>query len=214
MDPATRLLDRLFPPKCIFCRKVSDINEYGSCSRCSAALPRSGHFSIPAAPSCSAACAPYHYAGAVRSALLRFKFSRRKGYARFFARAMADSVRSDIKGRIDCITWVPLSRARLRKRGYDQARCLAEELSKELNIPCAPLLEKIKDVRPQSSLSRKERLTNLSGVFRAISPFQAKDASVLLVDDIITTGSTVAAASGVLKKAGVRVIFAVSAARD
>lgn len=114
----------------------------------------------------------------------------------------------------DIITWVPLSRKRLRKRGYDQARLLAEELSRISGVGCCRLLQKTRNNPAQSGTgSAEKRRANVSGVYRAADEDQVKGKSILLVDDIVTTGATLSECARVLISAGAREVKAVTVAR-
>lgn len=91
---------------------------------------------------------------------------------------------------IDFITYVPMTKKAERKRGYNQAKLLAESISKRINIPVVSVIEKIKTTSEQKSLSGKERAKNLQGSFKAQSGRPLLDKNVLLIDDILTTGAT------------------------
>ena len=115
---------------------------------------------------------------------------------------------------IDVISCVPLSSKRLRKRGYNQAELLAKEISKNLAIPEKQLLKKIKDNPAQSGTdSTKERLSNVSGVYALNDNAEVSGKTVLLVDDIVTTGATLSECARVLRKEGVARVYAVTLAR-
>ena len=98
----------------------------------------------------------------------------------------------DIKGiGYDAITWSPISKMRRRKRGYDQSRLIAESLAKSLNIPYVQLLVKTKHTKAQSLMTTsKDRADNVRGVYKYNNRIKGKYDRVLLLDDIITTGST------------------------
>ena len=135
-------------------------------------------------------------------------------YAPKYAQLLADCVRSNSL-EFDMITWAPLGRKRLKKRGYDQAKLLAIELGKQLQKPCRQLLVKIADNPPQSGTgSAEKRKANVAGVYRAADPLLVAGLRVLLVDDIVTTGATFGEAAGVLKAAGAKTVLAASLARS
>ncbi|NUO77036.1 MAG: ComF family protein [Lysobacter sp.] len=120
----------------------------------------------------------------------------------------ADSPRIAAPARDTCPTStvliaVPLSRARLRQRGYDQARELARPLARALGLPLLDdALRRLRDTAPQSSLDGLARRRNLRGAFAAAFP-AAPPARVLLIDDVMTTGATLHAAATALRRAGV-----------
>ena len=184
------LLDLLFPPLCPFCRRLLTERHALLCPDCQRTLPwlegglRPAHGGIFRGVRLSLA-----YRGPVREAVHRYKFSGSRSYARPFGQLMAQCVRDQLDGRFDCVTWAPLSARRLRQRGYDQARLLAEEAARVLEVPALPLLSKTRDTPPQSGLEEAgQRRANVLGVYRA--PDAAAGLRVLLADDVVTTGST------------------------
>lgn len=208
------LLDLLFPPRCVFCRKVRELDRYGCCPDCAPKLRRAGPFMPARADACAGAAVPFWYAEPVRSAIHHMKFYTRKGFSRSLALYMADSVRERIHCEAGLVTWIPVSRKRKRERGYDQAELLAKALARELGLPCERTLRKVRNTRPQSSLSKAEKLRSPKGVYAPADPFPAGGKTVILVDDVITTGSTLREASATLRKAGAGPIYAAAIARS
>ena len=149
-----RLLDLLYPPRCAFCRRLLNDAERGVCRFCRRRYAGSGtRRELRDGLLC---VAPLRYEDQVRESLLRYKFRGVTAYGAAYAEFLAKCIdESDIS--CDIITWVPLSRRRLRKRGYDQARILAEETAKRLGIPCESLLKKKIDTRPQSGIMTPRR---------------------------------------------------------
>ncbi len=208
-----KLLDLLFPPRCAFCRKLLRESERGACRACRKKLPYvpegTRKESIRHVRVCAA---PLYYEGSVRDSLLRYKFHGVTAYKNIYAELLADCVRDS---GIDCdmITWAPLSKRRLRKRGYDQARLVAETAAKLLDKPCVRTLEKIRDNPPQSSLDGAEkRRANAAGVYRCTQADKIKGKTMLIIDDIVTTGSTLSECAKVLKGAGAAEIYAAAVA--
>ena len=120
------LLDLLYPPRCAFCHDFLETSREGICAHCRTGLPFAqycGRQHLPFIPAC---VSPLNYEGNVRESLLRYKFGGATGYAKVYGRLVAETVRTELPGAYDLITWVPLSRKRLRERGYDQARLLAK----------------------------------------------------------------------------------------
>ena len=112
------------------------------------------------------------------------------------------------------ITWVPVSRQTLKKRGYDQARLLAEETARALGREAVPLLEKARATPAQSSLeSAAQRRKNVKGVYAVPRPEQVTGQRVLLIDDILTTGSTLEEAARTLRAAGASQVVAAAFCR-
>ena len=204
------LLDLLYPPRCAFCRRLLNDAERGVCRFCRKRYAGTGtRRELKNGLLC---VAPLRYEDQVRESLLRYKFRGVTAYGAAYAEFLAKCIdESDIS--CDIITWVPLSRRRLRKRGYDQARILAEETAKRLGIPCAKLLKKKIDTRPQSGIHDAEaRRKNAKGVYVCCAPEKAKDRRVLVIDDIVTTGATLSECASELRKAGCAEVFAAAAA--
>ncbi len=208
-----QILDLLYPPRCPFCRRL--LNDSGQllCPECRgsfAGLPAVGY--RREVPNIRFAVAPFSYEGAVRESLHRYKFSGVTAYARTYAEFIGKCIDEN---RISCdiITWVPLSRKRLRKRGYDQARLIAEELARRQRTESRQLLRKIIDNRPQSLTgSGENRKANASGAYVCAEPESVRGKRILLIDDIITTGATLSECARILKEAGAAEIFAAAAA--
>lgn len=147
---------------------------------------------------------PYH--GAVGNALRIVKKEGTREFVRFFAKQMNRSQWAFIKRMApDCIVPVPLHPSKQRSRGFNQAELLAEALSKETNLPVRLLLIKQKKTKDQKSLSKTERKKNVKDAFLVDEDAIGEQVptSVLLVDDVSTTGSTLAACANVLKARGV-----------
>jgi ComF family protein len=114
---------------------------------------------------------------------------------------------------------ISLSSSKLRKRGYNQAEILAKELSKKFNFPVQNLLSRTKETKTQVGLSNVQRRLNIKGAFELnssliINHLSLKNASIFLVDDVVTTGSTLSEAAKIFKKAGAKKVFGLTLARD
>ena len=204
------LLDLLFPPKCVFCGKILRVREDFWCDRCVESLPyalgggrRSGDYY-------DFCISPLYYTGLVRKAILRYKFRGASGHADAFGKILAECISEHEDAVYDIISWVPLSSKRERSRGYDQAMLLALATALELGNVAVETLRKPRDVRAQSSLGgAQERRANISGAYEATDAELIDGKCVLLIDDIVTTGSTLEECASVLISAGAdRVICA------
>lgn len=102
----------------------------------------------------------------------------------------------------DLITYPPMTDKAVRKREYNHAALLAEKLSEKINIPVIETLKKTKETERQATLNRSERMKNLVGAFRVSKRKQIKDKTILIVDDVTTTGATAEILASKLKKAG------------
>ncbi len=150
----------------------------------------------------------------MRSAILRFKFGGRKNYAAGFGKLLSRCIEERLSGKFDLISWVPVSNRRLRERGYDQAKLLAQAAAKELGFPFESTLRKIKHNPAQSGIhGAASRRANVKSVYAPAQPFAAKGLRVLLVDDIITTGATISEAARTLVAAGAEAVCAAALAR-
>jgi ComF family protein len=119
-----------------------------------------------------------------------------------------------LRGRqFDLIVPVPLHPARQRERGFNQASLLAELLARQSSIPLKPLLERIRYTNTQTALDRSERMENLHNAFRLRKNVDVRGLRVLLVDDVLTTGSTMNECARVLKRAGALSVYGATAAR-
>ena len=108
---------------------------------------------------------------------------------------------------------MPLHSTRQRERGFNQASLLAELLSVEISVPSRPLLERVRYTTTQTALDRAERMENLRNAFRLRKTANVRNLRVLLIDDVLTTGSTLSECSRVLKRAGAISVHAAMAAR-
>lgn len=149
----------------------------------------------------------------VKMAVYRFKYQARREYASFFGREMAEKLGDEILSwKADAIVPVPLYKDREKKRGYNQSVLIARELGNRLNIPVEEkLVERIRPTLAQKNLKRKERQNNLKNAFK-IRQNDVKLNTVIVVDDIYTTGTTMDEIAGCLKRAGVRKVFCISLA--
>lgn len=105
----------------------------------------------------------------------------------------------------DVLTWIPVSRLRKLRRGYDQVELLAKAVGRELGMTPTPLLRKVRHNRPQSGIhGEAERRANVLGVYRLTRGAEVAGKRILLLDDILTTGATAGEAARVLKTAGAK----------
>ena len=181
-----KFLSNLFFPdniKCIFCnRDVADFENKPYCDDCEKDLPfnngnRCQICSEPIAneatvcDSCQKskrsfkkAFCPFVYETSVRKAILAYKDSNKRYMAKPFAKFIADEiVSSGVK--IDVVSFVPLSKKKLSKRSFDQAKLLAEEVAKRLNVECKTLFEKVKDAKTQNEQYSKNMFLSLQRAY-------------------------------------------------
>lgn len=207
-----RLLSLLFPPRCAFCGAFLRRGQTEVCARCMQEIRfvSSGCAKAPMfVDRCVGALA---YKDRVRLAVHRFKFRGRQSAAPAFGRLVAHQVQAHMDEPFDFVTWVPTSERNIRRRGYDHARLLAEETARRLGLAARQTLRRVRHTRPMYGLGAAERRANVLDAFRAQDESMVKGARILLVDDILTTGSTLSECARVLREAGaVRVCGAVLA---
>lgn len=218
MNLFDRILSFIFPIRCPFCGKPLP-QGIGFCEACNSKL---SHITGEFCPKCGRKytycnCSdkiyafercvePFYYEGLVKKALLKFKFYGHQGGAKVFASYAAESVRRAYKNiKFDFVTSVPLSKAEIKKRGFNQSELLGRALAKELKLPYRETLLKPRDLPPQHSLSAQQRWINIDGAFTSHQKLNGK--LILLVDDIITTGATLNECSKVLRSAGTKYVF-------
>ncbi len=151
------------------------------------------------------------YDDLMQRAVTRIKYGNRREYIRPFAALMAERYGRELRELgADCIVPVPVHPSRLKTRGFNQAELLARELAPHLGIPVRPdFLSRTRKTEAQKELTPDERVRNLSSAFTADLMGETAD-TVILADDIYTTGSTVEACSRVLRAAGVSRVYYIS----
>lgn len=209
---AAAVLDLLYPPRCMLCHRLLPDSKEPICSDCAGILLRQQP-PIRRTNGRIFSVSPYAYEEPLRGSLHRFKFGGRTFYSREFARWMAACLRQTVTDSFDLITWVPVSLLRRWSRGYDQSELLCRELSGILGLPMARTLRKIRNNPPQSGTdSASCRKRNVRGVYRTASRCDLRGKSVLLVDDVTTTGSTLRECVKILKSAGAAQVICVTLA--
>ena len=222
-----RILAVFFPERCAFCGEVIRPGT-ALCPDCRAE-ERIRRILPPVCPFCgreTANCfcgrhkrlfercvSAYAYRGAVRQGILRLKRKGKRDSARFFAARLAEDIRREYgQTHFDGIVPVPLSSGALKKRGYNPSLWLAQELSERLHVPVTDGLVKLYETRPQKELCARERSGNLLGVFDWRGSVSAEGKRFLLVDDVVTTGSTLEECAKMLKLYGAVQVLAAAAA--
>jgi predicted amidophosphoribosyltransferase len=220
MNPIALLSRFLFPPKCPFCGELLPLRAVRPCVKCLASLPRIEGGLHVSLPNIDPVYAPLYYEGLAREALVGLKFRRRFSAVGPLSELMAEAVGFGAGGttpplQADVVTWAPLSRKKLRERGFDQALLLANGVCKQLGWPKpVRLLKKTRQRAVQSSLTNDdERRANASGLYRVVKAGRVMGKRVLLVDDICTSGATLSECAGLLLAAGAVSVSAVVGAR-
>lgn len=152
------------------------------------------------------------FTGPIREALHHLKYNNDIGLGEVLAHYLVETFQQQ-KWDADIVTAVPLSKRRLRSRGYNQAEELARPFAAMIHKPyMGNIVKRVVDTRSQIDLSAEERRENVYGAFYANSMF-IKAKSVIIIDDVSTTGSTISECARALRKAGAREIHAITLAR-
>lgn len=209
----------VYPMHCAGCGGALEAtNELGACASCVKGIRANPKPYYRATDFCfdkaHSACL---YEEPLKGLIHAFKYKNGRRLAQLFSNLMIDFIDNnpEILDNIDMITSVPLQNNRLRERGFNQSKILAEKISKEFDISYMDILFKIKSTRPQNELARSERLTNLERAF-SVSDNARPDVEgrgILLIDDVMTTGATLAECAKVLKKSGAEKIDCLTLAR-
>jgi ComF family protein len=221
-DLLQRTMEQLYPPTCVLCgapgRAAVDL-----CERCSADLPENRHccnrcsLPLPAGRPAGTLCgacqhnpppffvchAAFRYEDPLPALVGGAKFRARLNLLRLLGQCLAISLCARKAEMPELILPVPLHAKRLRERGYNQALEIARILGRELAIPLeSGSCTRVVATTPQTGLQQKERRRNVRGAFRVLHAPEA--AHVTIVDDVVTTGSTVSELTRALLKAGVK----------
>ena len=209
-----KIMELLFPPKCVLCGELLGKEETDLCKQCRVEAPyypnhkRKLQF-------LDSFTAVWYYEGNVRKSLLRYKFYGARKNADSYGRLLAMRLLETNPDGFDCLTWVPVSRLRKLRRGYDQVELLARAAGRELGMVPQPLVRKIRHNRPQARITgAAQRRANVLGVYR-MEDVDVAGKKILLLDDILTTGATAGEVARVLLTAGAKEVHcaAVAAAR-
>ena len=212
----SRLLALLYPHKCIFCGALLEAEE-GVCSRCGPKLPVTDDGSCAQEGDWFRQCvSPFFLEGPVREAIHRYKFQHQEFNGVVLGRWMGRCARTHFSGTFDLITWVPVSRKRRWERGFDQSGILAKEVARAYGGAAVQTLKKLRHIPPlsQTEGGAAARQALVQGIYGLSSSRELSRRRVLLVDDVITTGSTLNEASRVLLQAGAAEVCCVTAARS
>jgi len=215
MNVKERLLDLLFPPKCPFCEQILEDPRAPLCPACQPALPwltgKQAQRKVDFADGCYA---PLAYSKAVPEAFRRYKFGGVRAYGEAFSLLMCQCAQEHLTEGVDLVTWAPLSRKRMRERGFDQTELLARKLGSRLSLPVEMVLEKTRHTQPQSDLKDESaRRANALGAYALLPGTNLIGKRVLLVDDVVTSGATLSECARVLKLAGAQRVWCVTFAR-
>ena len=192
----------LFPPKCVLCGDLLRSGEQDLCKECrsEAHLFPNGKRKLQFLDSFAAV---WYYEGSIRRSMLRFKFYGRRSHAVSYGRLLAMELTKEFPDGFDVLTWIPVSSGRRLRRGYDQVELIAKAAARELGMEATPTLRKIRSNPPQSRITGEaQRRANVLGVYRVLQDADIRGKTVVLLDDILTTGATMGEAARMLRTAG------------
>ena len=218
-------LDLIFPGRCAVCEKVLPWKqkeiceeckkkiEYldgATCFKCGKPVKEEEEYCYDCRTkehyfTCGAAVFSYEY---IRLSLYRFKYSGRQEYAMFYGRQIAGRMEEKRKQwKPDALIPVPLHKRKIRKRGYNQAELIAKELGCQWGVPVITnLVVRSKNTRPMKEIVGTDRQNNLKKAFK-LGTNDVKLNTIIIIDDIYTTGSTIDAVSKVCLEAGIRNVY-------
>lgn len=211
----SRLIALLFPAKCVLCKRLLSKDETHFCRQCRTECDEFTK-SKRKFPFVAQWTGIWYYSGNVKNSICRFKFSNARSYATAYAQRLALRLQQEDMPAFDLLSWVPVSPQRKRARGYDQGELLAQALARELGCCCEQTLCKIRNTPPQSGITvAAKRRANVQGAYRVMDPALIRGKRILLLDDVLTTGSTLSECAKTLMIGGAKeVTFATVAVAE
>lgn len=218
-------LDWCFPPECVrcsepgqiwcdHCQKEVELVQALVCPRCGSPN-KAGKLCITCQqnpPAFDWVRSWAIYTEPLKKAIHALKYKNQRSLAAYFSAAI-EPIYHSCPASIDLMTVVPLSRKRIRERGYNQIAIVAKALQPQIKIPFLPnAIQRTRHTETQVGKSKQERAENVSGAFQA-NPIVVQDKTVLILDDVYTTGATLNSCSNALRKAGARQVIGITIAR-
>jgi ComF family protein len=219
--------DLFFPKFCVVCKKPIVHQDNHICEECLKSI----NISTDRCPVCSGSlengecvfCSErkvyidrniccFDYEGVIKKLMAGYKFSGYKRISKVFGSLFYNSVNDFPKG--DIITSVPMTKKKIWKRGYNQSEIFAKELGKLYKLKYLKLLSESKEALVQRELNFTERFFNILGRYTVLNKSHILGKSIILADDVFTTGATINECARVLKEAGADKVFSVTIARS
>lgn len=221
-----KILDIIYPRKCMFCGEKLHNNDKYYCKKCYYKLPfieekrclicgREIFGDRKLCLECTkhkryvdVVYPAFVYSGNIKEALLKHKFAGKMYYYKPFAEFIYENIKDKVSD-VDCIVYPPVNKKTFITRGFNQCELISGVLSKKLDIILLKNgIYKTRENKKQSLMSREDRYKNVKGVFAINDKFSEflNGKTVLLIDDIMTTGATIDECSKMLKKKGVKTV--------
>jgi ComF family protein len=212
---AKNFLNLLYPLHCLGCQApLEAMNDLHLCGRCIASI---NHNAMPPFELDDLPVLVYSaclYDGALKELVHRFKYKGKTVLGKIFSKLMIDYIKDNPEiADVDLVTVVPLHKERLRGREFNKSLLIADPISKEHSLMLTNTLEKTRKTRYQNELLKTERLRNLRGAFSVSPGADIKDKKILLIDDIMTTGSTLGECAKTLLDGGAESVKCFTLAR-
>ncbi len=206
----SKLLDMLFPPRCIFCNEIVPIGSC-ICKKCDDKIFLLDDIQTAKVENESfhgICVAPYLYEDKIQELIVNFKFYHKPQYGTFFGNKLAEAVcDKGMESMCEVVVSVPISKERLKERGYNQSELIAKKTAEYLGVPYINCMIKTKHNSEQHCLHLKDRKENVKGVYELEENKHITNKKVLLVDDIVTTGYTLAECASVLMEHGAKEVL-------
>lgn len=213
------LTDVFYPRLCPFCGRAYPLLSYScSCDTSDITVPQKENKKGVESDDhhlqyVFKAVSPLLYDGRAKEAVLKFKYGSRPGVGKQLAKMMSDCISEHLPVKdIDFVTWVPASRRDLKDKAYHQTRFLAVEVARLLKKNSLDSLQKMYQTDKQHSLNKFRRAANVLGAYEVIDKALVKDKTVLLIDDILTTGFTADECAKMLRVRGCKRVYLCTAA--
>ena len=153
----------------------------------------------------------FNYKNPISNLIMQLKYFDKRYLARVFSEELANLYRKNYFN-ADFLCYVPMTKKALKKRGFNQGELIATLLSEKINVPVKNVLIKTKETTRQAKLTREERLKNLQGCFKAQPKKEINGKTIVLVDDVLTTGATSETVANLLKKKGANAVYLITVA--
>ncbi len=211
-DKLLSLKQIFFPPKCPTCGEILPTGQF-----CCKACAKKFHedivkiYNLPIGKKSRifTVFSAEYYENYYKKYIERFKFYGKTSYATQLAKLMYKNCKEHLEG-FDAITYVPMTKKAMAKRGYNQAELLAKDLAHMLDLPLVKVLDKIRDTYAQHTLGANERHKNIKNAYKVSIDISGQ--KILIVDDIITTGATLCECAKTMYKSGATLVVGVTSA--